>query len=89
MSDTDHDNGKHDSENPRVKRKCSRKLHGSAIYSTAYQECWEKSMILLKDLVYFQEATFTVKFVIRMCPLLIRVLVILKGMLNVKATSKE
>ena len=84
-SDTDNDN----SENPHVKRKCSRKLHGSAVYSTTYQASWEKSMILLKDLVYFQEAIFTVKFVIRTCPLLIRVQVILKGMQNVKATSKE
>ena len=37
-SDTDNNN----SENPCVKRKCSRKLHGSAVYFTAYQALWEK-----------------------------------------------
>ena len=60
-SDTDHDNGKHDSENPRVKRKCSRKLHGSAVYSTAYQECWEKKYDFIKRSSLFPRSHFHCK----------------------------
>ena len=55
-------------DTPYTKKKCFRKLHGSAVYPTAYQDSWEKSMTSLENRVYFQKPTFTVKFAIRMCP---------------------
>ena len=60
-SDTDRDDGKRDPENPRVKRKCSRKLHGSAVYSTAYQKLWEKKYDFIQRSSLFPRSHFHCK----------------------------
>ena len=45
-------------DTPYTKKKCFRKLHGSAVYPTAYQDSWEKKYDFIRKSSLFPKTHF-------------------------------